>query len=64
LELGADTYIEKLFSPEHLQVQIANLTNRNKDQRVLCQLPAGAYKKYGLFQSRRIIFGKNKRMYL
>jgi two-component system cell cycle response regulator len=31
LELGADAYIEKPFSPEHLQVQIANLIkNRNK----------------------------------
>jgi CheY-like chemotaxis protein len=31
LELGADAYIEKPFSPEHLHVQIANLlTNRNK----------------------------------
>src|ERR1700754_4862680 len=31
LELGADAYIEKPFSPRHLQVQIANLlTNRNK----------------------------------
>jgi DNA-binding response OmpR family regulator len=31
LELGADAYIEKPFSPEYLQVQIANLlTNRNK----------------------------------
>ena len=31
LEMGADAYIEKPFSPEHLQVQIANLlTNRNK----------------------------------
>lgn len=31
LEVGADAYIEKPFSPEHLQVQIANLlTNRNK----------------------------------
>lgn len=31
LESGADAYIEKPFSPEHLQVQIANLlTNRNK----------------------------------
>src|SRR5213595_1749340 len=25
LEIGADAYIEKPFSPEHLQVQIANL---------------------------------------
>lgn len=31
LELGADAYIEKPFSPEHLRVQIANLLmNRNK----------------------------------
>jgi two-component system cell cycle response regulator len=31
LEMGADAYIEKPFSPEHLQVQIANLIkNRNK----------------------------------
>ena len=31
LESGADAYIEKPFSPEHLKVQIANLlTNRNK----------------------------------
>lgn len=31
LEIGADAYIEKPFSPEHLQVQIANLIyNRNK----------------------------------
>lgn len=31
LELGADAYIEKPFSPQHLQVQIANLlSNRNK----------------------------------
>lgn len=31
LEQGADAYIEKPFSPQHLQVQIANLlTNRNK----------------------------------
>jgi ligand-binding sensor domain-containing protein/signal transduction histidine kinase/AraC-like DNA-binding protein len=31
LEVGADAYIEKPFSPEHLQVQVANLLiNRNK----------------------------------
>jgi DNA-binding response OmpR family regulator len=31
LELGADAFIEKPFSPKHLQAQIANLlTNRNK----------------------------------
>jgi ligand-binding sensor domain-containing protein/signal transduction histidine kinase/DNA-binding response OmpR family regulator len=31
LETGADAYIEKPFSPDHLQVQVANLlTNRSK----------------------------------
>ena len=31
LELGADAYIEKPFSPKHLKMQIANLlANRNK----------------------------------
>jgi two-component system cell cycle response regulator len=31
LELGADAYVEKPFSPKHLQAQIANLlANRNK----------------------------------
>jgi AraC-like DNA-binding protein len=31
LEIGADAYIEKPFSPEHLQAQIASLlTNRSK----------------------------------
>jgi DNA-binding response OmpR family regulator len=31
LELGADAYIEKPFSPTHLQAQICNLlVNRNK----------------------------------
>ncbi|MBC7851484.1 MAG: response regulator [Chitinophagaceae bacterium] len=31
LELGADAYIDKPFSPAHLQVQVANLlSNRNK----------------------------------
>lgn len=31
LELGADAYIEKPFSPRHLQVQVANLL-KNRDQ--------------------------------
>lgn len=31
LELGADAYIEKPFSPKHLQVQVANLL-KNRDQ--------------------------------
>ncbi len=40
LELGADAYIEKPFSPEHLQVQIANLlSNRNKIREYFASTP-------------------------
>ncbi|CAL1519782.1 response regulator [Chitinophaga sp. MM2321] len=40
LELGADAYIEKPFSPEHLQVQIANLlSNRNKIKEFFASSP-------------------------
>lgn len=40
LELGADAYIEKPFSPEYLQVQIANLlTNRNKIKEFFASSP-------------------------
>ncbi|RYF99589.1 MAG: response regulator transcription factor [Chitinophagaceae bacterium] len=40
LELGADAYIEKPFSPEHLRVQIANLlTNRNKIKQYFASSP-------------------------
>jgi two-component system cell cycle response regulator len=40
LETGADAYIEKPFSPEHLQVQIANLiSNRNKIKDYFAQSP-------------------------
>lgn len=40
LELGADAYIEKPFSPEHLQVQIANLlSNRDKIKSYFASLP-------------------------
>lgn len=40
LETGADAYIEKPFSPEHLQVQIANLlANREKLMRYFASLP-------------------------
>lgn len=40
LELGADAYIEKPFSPEHLQVQIANLlSNREKIKSYFASLP-------------------------
>lgn len=40
LELGADAYIEKPFSPEHLQVQIANLlSNRSKIREYFASSP-------------------------
>lgn len=40
LELGADAYIEKPFSPEYLQVQIANLlTNRAKIKEYFASSP-------------------------
>lgn len=40
LELGADAYIEKPFSPEHLQVQIANLlANRAKIKEYFASSP-------------------------
>lgn len=40
LELGADAYIEKPFSPEHLQVQIANLlANRSKIKQYFANSP-------------------------
>lgn len=40
LELGADSYIEKPFSPEHLNVQISNLLlNRNKIKEYFARTP-------------------------
>lgn len=40
LETGADAYIEKPFSPEHLQVQVANLlSNRNKIREYFASSP-------------------------
>ena len=40
LETGADAYIEKPFSPEHLQVQVANLLmNRVKIKEYFAQSP-------------------------
>lgn len=40
LELGADAYIEKPFSPEYLHVQIANLlSNRDKVKEYFAQSP-------------------------
>jgi two-component system cell cycle response regulator len=40
LELGADAYVEKPFSPRHLQAQIANLlANRNKIKEFFASSP-------------------------
>jgi two-component system, cell cycle response regulator len=40
LELGADAYIEKPFSPKHLKMQIANLlANRNKIKEYFANTP-------------------------
>ena len=40
LETGADAYIDKPFSPEHLQVQVANLLmNRHKIKEYFAQSP-------------------------
>ena len=40
LELGADAYIDKPFSPKHLQVQIANLlVNKNKIKEYFSKSP-------------------------
>ena len=40
LEMGADAYMEKPFSPEHLQVQISNLLmNRNKVKQYFASSP-------------------------
>ncbi|WPU95227.1 response regulator [Mucilaginibacter sabulilitoris] len=45
LELGADAYVEKPFSPEHLQAQVASLLkNRNKTKHYFSNSPL-AYKK-------------------
>lgn len=45
LEVGADAYIEKPFSPEHLQVQIANLLiNRTKIREHFASSPLASMK--------------------
>jgi DNA-binding response OmpR family regulator len=47
LEVGADAYIEKPFSPEHLQVQIANLLiNRNKIKDYFASSPLAILKPW------------------
>jgi two-component system cell cycle response regulator len=45
LELGADVYIEKPFSPKHLKMQIASLlTNRNKVKEYFANSPVAHLK--------------------
>jgi DNA-binding response OmpR family regulator len=45
LELGADAYIDKPFSPEHLNVQIANLlSNRDKVKKYFANAPLASIK--------------------
>ena len=45
LELGADAYIDKPFSPRHLRVQIANLLmNKNKMKQYFVQSPMAVMK--------------------
>ena len=45
LELGADAYIDKPFSPKHLRVQIANLLiNKNKIKEYFAQSPVAMMK--------------------
>ena len=52
LEVGADAYIEKPFSPEHLEVQIANLlTNRNKIKEHFASSPLAHIKSMAYSQS-------------
>ncbi|MEH3115398.1 response regulator transcription factor [Pedobacter terrae] len=53
LELGADAYVEKPFSPEFLQVQISSLLkNRNKIKEYFSSSPPPSPEKHGLFESR------------
>lgn len=48
LEMGADTYIEKPFSPAHLQAQISSLLrNRSKVQEYVTQAPLAQIKSVG-----------------
>jgi len=52
LELGADAYIEKPFSVEHLTVQVANLiSNRNKMRTYFAQSPLANIKSIAHTQS-------------
>jgi DNA-binding response OmpR family regulator len=51
LEIGADAYIEKPFSPEYLLVQVANLlSNRAKIKEYFVSSPC-AYQKHGPYKN-------------
>ncbi|MCW3111043.1 MAG: DNA-binding response regulator, AraC family, partial [Segetibacter sp.] len=59
LELGADAYIEKPFSPEYLQVQIANLlANRNKIKDYFAKSPLVHIKSIAHLKSDEIFLEK------
>lgn len=59
LELGADVYIEKPFSPEHLQVQIASLLlNRNKVREYFTNSPVAQIHSMAFTSSDEAFLGK------
>lgn len=59
LELGADAYIEKPFSPEYLQVQIANLlANRSKIKEYFAKSPLVHIKSIAHLKSDEVFLEK------
>ncbi|MCX2477710.1 response regulator [Pedobacter sp. MC2016-15] len=59
LELGADVYVEKPFSPEFLQVQIASLIkNRNKIKAYFADSPLIHIKSIGYTKADELFLGK------
>ncbi|HEX8278177.1 MAG TPA: response regulator [Segetibacter sp.] len=59
LEIGADAYIEKPFSPEHLHVQISNLlANRNKIKEYFANSPLAHIKSIAHLKSDEIFLEK------
>ncbi|WP_407429494.1 two-component regulator propeller domain-containing protein [Arcticibacter sp.] len=59
LELGADSYIEKPFSPEHLHVQISNLlSNRNKIKEYFARTPLLNMKSIGCSKTDQLFLEK------
>lgn len=59
LELGADAYIEKPFSPRHLQVQIANLLkNRDKIKDFFARSPLAHIKTMAYSKADECFLGK------